>query len=132
MASAQPTASLVSRIRSRPNLTVLTGAHVTRLLMDGGRVTGAVFVRNGSEQEVHCDAELILSAGAIQSPQILMLSGIGPAGQLRSHGIAVSHDLPGVGENLHDHLEVHIKHRSAAGTSQSGLLKPQSMAAIGL
>ena len=111
---------------------MLADAHVNRLLMEGGWVTGAAFIRNGTEQEAHCDAELILSAGAVQSPQILMLSGIGPAGQLRSHGITVRHDLPGVGENLHDHLEVHIKYRSAAGTSRNGLLKPHRMAAIGL
>ena len=61
-----------------------------------------------------------------------MLSGIGPAEHLQSHGITVRHDLAGVGENLHDHLEVHIKHRSAAGTSRNGLLKPYRMAAIGL
>jgi len=126
------TAALIGRIRNRPNLTVLTGAHVTRLLIEGGRVTGAAFIRNGTEQEARCDAEVILSAGAVQSPQILMLSGIGPAEQLQSHGITVRHDLPGVGENLHDHLEVHIKHRSAAGTSRNGLLKPHRMAAIGL
>ena len=126
------TAALIGRIRNRPNLKVLTGAHVTRLLIEGGRVTGAAFIRSGTEQEARCDAELILSAGAVQSPQILMLSGIGPADRLQSHGITVRHDLPGVGENLHDHLEVHIKHRSAAGTSRNGLLKPHRMAAIGL
>jgi len=73
-----------------------------------------------------------LSASAVQSPQILMLSGSGLAGQLRSHGIAVRHGLPGVGENPHDHLEVHFKHRSAARASRNALLKPHGMVAIGL
>ncbi len=126
------TAALIGCILSRPNLTVLTGAHITRLLMEGGRVTGAAFIRKGTEQEARFNADVILSVGAVQSPQILMLSGIGPAEQLQSHCITVRHDLPGFGENLHDHLEVHIKLRSAAGTSRNSLLKPERKAAIGL
>lgn len=126
------TAALIGRTRHRPNLTVITGAHVTGLVMAGGRVTGVTCLRNGNEYQAQCDSEVILSAGAVQSPQILMLSGIGPAVQLRAHGIAVRHELAGVGENLHDHLEVHIKHRSARGTSQNGLLKPHRMLGIGL
>lgn len=126
------TAALIGRVRHRPNLTVVTGAHVTGLIIEGGRATGVTYIRNGVEHRAHCDAEVILSAGAVQSPQILMLSGIGPADQLRGHGIRVRHELAGVGENLHDHLEVHIKHRSADGSSQNGLLKPHRMLGIGL
>lgn len=126
------TAALIGRIRHRPNLTVATGAHVTGLIITGGRATGVTYLQNGTKHQADCDAEVILSAGAVQSPQILMLSGIGPADQLRSHGIAVQQDLAGVGENLHDHLEVHIKHQSAPGSSQNGLLKPHRMLGIGL
>ena len=126
------TAALIGRIRHRRNLTILTGAHVTGLVMTGTTVTGVTYMAAGTLQDAHCDREVVLSAGAAQSPQILMLSGIGPAAQLREHGITVRQDLAGVGENLHDHLEVHIKHRCAKGLSQNKLLKPHRMMAIGL
>ena len=126
------TAALIGRVRHRRNLTILTAAHVTGLAMRGTSVTGVTFLRAGRPETVHCDREVVLAAGAVQSPQILMLSGIGPAAQLRAHGIMVRQDLAGVGENLHDHLEVHIKHRCAAGLSQNKLLKPHRMLAIGL
>ena len=126
------TAALIGRIRNRPNLHIRTGAHATGLVIEGGRATGVCFVADGKQQEAYADAEVILSAGAVQSPQLLMLSGIGPADQLREHGIDVIADLPGVGENLHDHLEVHIKHRCPPGLSQNGLLKPHRMLAIGM
>ena len=92
--------------RNRPNLAVWTQAHVERLVLDGKRCTGVVLRRQGQAIEVHADREVILSAGAIGSPQILQLSGIGPADLLKRHGIAVVHDLPGVGENLQDHLQI--------------------------
>ena len=100
------TAALIGRIWHRRNLTILTGAHVTGLAMNGTTVTGVSFLAGGETRAAHCDREVVLSAGAVQSPQILMLSGIGPAAQLREHGITVRQDLAGVGENLHDHLEV--------------------------
>ena len=126
------TAALIGRIRHRPNLRIRTGAHATGLIIEGGRATGVRYIADGTLHEARADTEVILSAGAVQSPQLLMLSGIGPADQLRQHGIAVVADLPGVGENLHDHLEVHIKHRCASGLSQNGLLKPHRMLAIGM
>ncbi|HEX6295467.1 MAG TPA: GMC family oxidoreductase N-terminal domain-containing protein [Burkholderiales bacterium] len=89
--------------RSRPNLTVRTGAHVSRVLFEGRRAAG---VQYGSEKMLA--GEVILSAGAIQSPQLLQLSGIGPAGLLSSLGIPVVADLPGVGENLQDHLALRL------------------------
>ena len=94
----------------RTNVTVLTGAHVVKVLMNNGRATGVAFRRDGRDMTARAQREVILSAGAFQSPQLLMLSGIGPADHLREHGIEVIHDLPGVGRNLQDHLEVHIKH----------------------
>ena len=92
--------------RARPNLHVVTGAHATRVLLEHGRAVGVAYVKDGCEHTVRDEREVVLSAGALQSPQLLMLSGIGPADHLRAHGIAVAHDLPGVGAHLHDHPDV--------------------------
>ncbi|SSC25111.1 Glucose-methanol-choline oxidoreductase, partial [Klenkia terrae] len=86
----------------RPNLEVRTGARVTRVLLDGDRATGVEYVADGVLQQVHAP-QVLLSGGAINSPQLLMLSGIGPADHLRSVGVDVVHDLPGVGGGLQDH-----------------------------
>ena len=93
---------------SRPNLTVLTDVHVNRIRLEGKRAAG-VELRHGVE-EVLAEAriETILAAGAIGSPQILQLSGVGPAALLREHGIPVAHELAGVGENLQDHLQLRM------------------------
>jgi choline dehydrogenase len=91
----------------RANLTVLDGCLVTRLLIGGGRCTGVAYLRDdGTGQQARASAEVIVCAGAIGSPQLLMLSGIGPADCLRGLGIEVAADLPGVGENLQDHPAV--------------------------
>ena len=88
----------------RPNLTVVTGAQVRRVVVDGGRATGVEYKdRLGRTRVATAGREVVLSAGALASPQLLMLSGIGPADQLREHGIPVIVDAPGVGENLQDH-----------------------------
>jgi len=92
----------------RPNLTVITGALVSRLRMEGRRVVGVEFRRGNEAQFAQARRETILSAGAIGSPQILQLSGIGPGALLRQHGIEVVHDAPGVGENLQDHLQLRM------------------------
>ena len=90
----------------RKNLTLMTGAHTTRVLLEGKRAVG-VQVRVGGElKQLKALREVLLCAGALQSPQLLMLSGIGPGAQLQRHGIATVHDLPGVGANLHDHIDV--------------------------
>jgi choline dehydrogenase-like flavoprotein len=91
---------------ARSNLTVITGAHTTRILMDGRRAVGVEARVGGEPKQFKARRELLLCAGALQSPQILMLSGIGPGAQLQQHGIDVVHDLPGVGANLHDHVDV--------------------------
>ena len=91
---------------ARPNLQVITGAHTTRILMQGKRATGVEYRQNGELKQLACAREVLLCAGALQSPQILMLSGIGPKAHLAQHGVAVVHDLPGVGQNLHDHPDV--------------------------
>jgi choline dehydrogenase len=93
---------------ARPNLTVITGALVKRLRLDGRRATGVELYRGDEELYAEARRETILSAGAIGSPQILQLSGIGPAAVLQKHGIAVAHDLAGVGENFQDHLQLRM------------------------
>ncbi|MCO5063315.1 MAG: GMC family oxidoreductase N-terminal domain-containing protein [Rhizobiaceae bacterium] len=90
----------------RPNLRVVTHAMVERLRLEGGAVTAVEFTVNGQPSIAHVDGELVLSAGAIGTPQILQLSGIGPGALLSSQGIEVRRDLPGVGENLQDHLQI--------------------------
>lgn len=91
---------------ARPNLQVITGAHTTRILMEGRRAVGVEFSQGGEVKQLKAAREVLLCAGALQSPQVLMLSGIGPAAHLQEHGIAVVHDLPGVGQHLHDHVDV--------------------------
>lgn len=90
---------------ARSNLTVATGAHATRITFEGARAVGIEWLERGSKLAARADREVILSAGALQSPQLLQLSGIGPADLLRRHGIPVMVDLPGVGENLQDHYQ---------------------------
>jgi len=94
---------------ARPNLKVLTHAHSTRVLFgeagEGRRAVGIAYVQGGQVREVRARREVLLAAGAFGSPQLLMLSGIGPGAELQRHGIAVRHELPGVGKNLHDHLD---------------------------
>ena len=92
--------------RGRPNLHVFTGAHTTRILLDKKRAVGVEFVHEGDTKQLHAKREVLLCAGALQSPQILMLSGIGPHAHLVANGIATQHDLPGVGQNLHDHIDI--------------------------
>jgi choline dehydrogenase len=92
--------------KARPNLTIITGALVHGLELNGRRVTGVRFEREGSVETVRGQREIVLAAGAIGSPQILQLSGIGPAEVLKAAGVPVRHELAGVGENLQDHLQV--------------------------
>ena len=93
-------------VASRANLTVLTDAQVTRLTVVQGPCTGLVYRSDGAEHTVGANEEVILAAGAVNSPQLLELSGIGAPGVLSACGIAVAHALPGVGENLQDHLQL--------------------------
>jgi len=97
-------------VLDRSTLTAITGAQVTRVRFDGRKAVGVEYARDGSDTTETVDAseEVILCAGAINSPQLLMLSGVGPADQLAAHDISVVHDLPGVGRNLQDHLQVSI------------------------
>ena len=93
---------------ARANLTVLTNVHVKKLRLEGRRVLGVEFFQGRDEVFAAAKRETLLAAGSIGSPQLLQLSGIGPAALLHQHGIAVVHDLPGVGENLQDHLQLRM------------------------
>lgn len=92
--------------RGRPNLHIITGAHATKVLFEGRRAIGVAYREGRTAMELRARREVILSSGALLSPQLLMLSGVGPGEQLRAFGIPVVHDLPGVGSNLHDHVDV--------------------------
>ena len=97
--------------RQRPNLEVLTGARASRLLLDGKRAVGAEYVLDGRTERAQAGT-VILCGGAINSPQLLLLSGIGAREEVEPHGIRLRHELPGVGRNLHDHPDVLVVHRS--------------------
>jgi choline dehydrogenase len=114
-------------VMERPNLTVMTDAHVTRLLLDGMRATGVEVDHGGLLEEVHAEREVILSAGSYQSPQILMLSGIGPADHLQMAGIPPVHSLP-VGQGLQDHPATWITFT----TDQPSLLTAETEENMGL
>ena len=116
------TRAYLDRARGRRNLEVRTRAHVTRVRFDGTRATG-VEIRSGGRTEVVEAGETILCGGAINSPQLLLLSGVGAAGHLREHGIGVVADLPGVGANLQDHLEVYVQHACTQPVSMQPALE---------
>ena len=97
--------------RRRRNLTVWTGAHAHRVVVEGGRAVGVAVERDGAVETVRAEREVLVCAGAVGSPQLLMLSGIGPADALRERGVDVVADRAGVGENLQDHLIVGLRYR---------------------
>jgi len=107
------TRAFLRPVMHRPNLAVLTHAQVTGLRVQGREVLGVNYRAGGEERYAAARRETILAAGAIGSPQILQLSGIGPGTLLQRHGIAVAHELPGVGENLHDHLQIRMQYKVA-------------------
>ena len=120
-------AAYLHPVMGRPNLTVLTRCLVERLQITEGRATGVILRRGRQRSVIGARREVILSAGAFGSPQILMLSGIGPAQELAAQGIAVQHDLPGVGQNLQDHLDYILSYTSprkdVVGLNPGGLLR---------
>ncbi len=97
--------------RKRPNLQIITNAHVKRIKIENSQAKGVIIDHNGEEKYVSANAEVIVSAGAIGSPQILKLSGIGPGEELKQFGLTVKHALQGVGENLQDHLQVRLVYK---------------------
>ena len=117
----------------RPNLQVETDAHATRILFEGTRAVGVRYRQHGTEQEARATREVILSAGALQSPQLLQLSGVGPAALLQSFGIPIVKDLRGVGENLQDHLQVRVMYKCTKPiTTNDDLASLWRRCAIGL
>ncbi|MEV6318202.1 choline dehydrogenase [Streptomyces sp. NPDC051776] len=119
-------------VMNRPNLEVRTRAYVTRILFEGGRAVGVEYCRGrGAPQRVHA-GEIVLSGGAINSPQLLQLSGVGNADELRALDVDVVHDLPGVGENLQDHLEVYVQYACKQPVSMQPYLKWRHRPWIGL
>ncbi|MGH8806954.1 MAG: GMC family oxidoreductase [Noviherbaspirillum sp.] len=106
---------------SRPNLTVLTHAVSARILLEGKRAAGVAYYQDNELKEVKARREVVLSSGAFGSPQLLMLSGIGPGAQLQRMGIPVAHDLPGVGRNLQDHIDYVQTWRTRSDTATFGV-----------
>jgi choline dehydrogenase len=117
--------------RARPNLKVVTGALSERVVLDGKRATGVAYRLGGERRAARAVREVILCAGSIGSPQLLQLSGIGPAAVLREAGVAVIHDLPGVGANLQDHLEVYFQFRCTQPITLNARLNPAAKFLIG-
>ena len=107
--------------RSRKNLKVITRATATRVLMESNRAVGIEYLHNKKEKRsLYANREVILSGGAANTPKILLLSGIGPADELKAHGIDVVHDLPGVGKNFQDHMDVYIAAECSQPISYNG------------
>ena len=119
-------------VMSRPNLDVETFALTTKVLFEGGRAVGVEYARPDRRTRTARGAEVILCGGAINSPQLLQLSGVGAATELRSHGIDVVDDLPGVGENLQDHLEVYIQHSCTQPVSMAPYFAMKNRPKVGL
>ncbi|HYM31674.1 MAG TPA: choline dehydrogenase [Candidatus Cybelea sp.] len=116
----------------RPNLTVITNALTSRVLMEKGRATGVEYAAKGRKEKAFASAEVILCGGAINSPQILMLSGIGPADELRQAGVQAIHDLPGVGKNLQDHLDINVIRECTQPITYDGLTTLPKQVKLGL
>ncbi len=119
--------------RSRPNLQIITHAQADRIELDGKRATGVLYTdKSGNQHRVKARREIIVSGGAINSPQLLMMSGIGEADQLKEHGIDVAVDLPGVGKNLQDHLQIRLVYKCNEPTLNDEVSSLYGQAKIGL
>ena len=114
-------------VLAHPNLTVATGAPATRVLLDGGTAVGVEYTVGGTVRRARAESEVILACGALTTPQLLMLSGIGPAADLGHHGIATVVDLPGVGQNLQDHLLFGVGYQSTQDLPSPALLAEAGM-----
>jgi choline dehydrogenase len=110
-------AAFVKPILNRPNLTVMTEAHVQRVLFEGRTAVGVEILRRGKLEKITAAREVILSGGAINTAQLLMLSGVGPGAGLQKHGIPIVHESAGVGQNLQDHFYIHTGWRATADSS---------------
>ena len=115
----------------RPNLTVQTRALADRIVFEGKRAVGVEYIQRGIPHMVHADREVIVSSGAINSPQLMMLSGVGPASHLQDFDIPVVADLPGVGQNLQDHLELYVQYECTKPITLYASTRPWNQVLIG-
>ena len=118
--------------RARKNLTVITGAEAAQVIVQNGRAIGVRYSNTSGMEEARAEREVVVTSGAIGSPRLLLLSGIGPAAHLREVGVEVVHDLPGVGENLHDHMDVFAICACSGPYSYDRYARPQYAAWAGL
>ncbi|MFT3987875.1 MAG: GMC family oxidoreductase N-terminal domain-containing protein [Aestuariivirga sp.] len=118
--------------RARPNLGIISGTLVLGVILRGTKAVGVSVFANGSVRDFETDGEVILCAGAINSPQLLQLSGIGRADDLQAVGVRPLHDLPGVGQNLQDHLCVYVQHACLTQDSLAWVLKQPAKTLVGL
>ena len=125
---ADTASAFLDPIGDRPNLVVATGTQVTRIVVDGGRATGIEAIADGTPVSYTADREVIVSAGALNSPALLMLSGIGPADQLREHGITVVVDNPHVGSHLMDHPFLNMNYETTFTGGLEEAMTPESLA----
>jgi len=107
-------------VLDRPNLKIITHATATQVIIKGGRAVGLRYLHQGKEQIAYAENAVVLSGGAVNSPRLLLLSGIGPANELQALGIPVTHDLPGVGKNFQDHMDVYITAECSQPVSYNG------------
>jgi len=121
--------TFLAEARRRENLRIETDALATRLLLEGKRCVGVAFRQRGTDREARAAREVILCGGAVNSPHLLQISGIGPAEHLQSIGVPVAHDLPGVGANLQDHYVARVSHRAKDATSINQLAHGVRLAA---
>jgi len=128
---ASASSAYIEEAKKRSNLTILSGVLVKRVLLNNKTATGVEYKRNGEIARVNANKEVILSAGSIGSPQLLQLSGIGPREVLRDAGVELQHELPGVGENLQDHLEVYFQYHCKKPITLNSKLNYFSMGLIG-
>lgn len=117
---------------ARDNLTVVSEAMTLRVRIEGRRAVGVEYQRHGQIVDARAEREVIVASGAINGPQLLMLSGVGPADHLRRVGVPVVHDLPGVGRNLQDHLECYVQHACTQPVTLYPLLKPVRRTLVGI
>jgi choline dehydrogenase-like flavoprotein len=118
--------------RARPNLTVRTGAAVTRIVVENHRAIGVEVLEDGRPTLIRCEREVLVTSGAIGSPRLLLLSGIGPADHLRQVGVPMVHDLPGVGANLQDHLDLYVICECRGDFTYDNVVKPHRTVWAGL
>ena len=123
-------AAYLHPVAERRNLVIRTGATAARLIIESGRCKGVEFIAEGEHHTAWAEREVLLAGGAINSPQLLLLSGIGPAEELRDAGVPVIHELPGVGKNLQDHINVNVLRRATRKVTLDG--KDKGLAALGV